>query len=399
MNRHFWILCTIIVTIANIVAGQNHLENILRQNPLLHQIAGNPSHEVQILYTSISKDNTWVTEEFQVDDSLYFYPASTVKLPIAILALQKLNELKALGIPIDDEVEMITMASQPPQQKTTKDSTTSNGIPSIKRYIEKIFLVSDNDAYNRLYEFVTPDKINRDLIQNETFSTSVINHRVGAPGFDIESNRVTNPIVFRHHGKEIYKQPETTSEKIWKHKARNTYKGKGYIDGNGSLIHESFDFSTKNFYCLRDMEKTLQKIIFPDHFQKNQRFNLTAQDYKLLKKALSALPKEDAYFGHDKTLYDGYVKFLMMGDHKYDMPEGLKIYNKVGNAYGYLIDCAYFEHQEKNIRFFLTAVIHTNDNGVYNDGVYEYETIGLPFLGELGRSVYQFELGRSTCSN
>jgi len=379
--------------------GQHSLENIIRQNPLLNTIATNPNYEVQIIYTTISKDNTWSTEEFQVNDSVYFYPASTVKLPVAILALQKLNELKEQGISVDDEDEMITLASQPPQQETYRDSTSVNSVPTIKRYIEKIFLISDNDAYNRLYEFVTPDKINRDLIRNGTFSTSVINHRVGAPGFDFESNRITNPIVLRRNGKDIYIQDAMISETIWKHKAINAKKGKGFIDGNGTLISESFDFSTKNFYSLRDLEKTLQKIIFPYRFKKDQRFNLHQQDYEFLKKAMSTLPHQDEYYRKDTTLYDGYVKFLLMGDHKHQMPEGLKIYNKVGNAYGYLIDCAFFEHQEKNIRFFLSAVIHTNANGIYNDGIYEYDVTGMPFLGELGRAVYLFELGKSGCTD
>jgi hypothetical protein len=35
-----------------------------------------------------------------------------------------------------------------------------------------------------------------------------------------------------------------------------------------------------------------------------------------------------------------------------------------------------------------------NGNEIYNDGVYEYEKVGLPFLGELGRRVYQYEINK-----
>jgi hypothetical protein len=35
-----------------------------------------------------------------------------------------------------------------------KDSTAKNGLPSIAQFIRKAFLVSDNDAYNRMYEFI-----------------------------------------------------------------------------------------------------------------------------------------------------------------------------------------------------------------------------------------------------
>jgi len=36
----------------------------------------------------------------------------------------------------------------------------------------------------------------------------------------------------------------------------------------------------------------------------------------------------------------------------------------------------------------------TNGNGIFNDGVYEYDELGVPFLAELGRQVYQHELKR-----
>ena len=35
-----------------------------------------------------------------------------------------------------------------------------------------------------------------------------------------------------------------------------------------------------------------------------------------------------------------------------------------------------------------------NANGIFNDGVYEYDTIGFPFMAHLGQAVYQYELSR-----
>ncbi len=42
----------------------------------------------------------------------------------------------------------------------------------------------------------------------------------------------------------------------------------------------------------------------------------------------------------------------------------------------------------------LTAVINTNTDEVYNDGLYEYETIGYPFMQHLGKAVYDYEVQR-----
>jgi hypothetical protein len=63
-------------------------------------------------------------------------------------------------------------------------------------------------------------------------------------------------------------------------------------------------------------------------------------------------------------------------------------------AYGYLNDVAYIVDFEKNVEFMLSAVIHVNKNQIYNDGIYEYDQIGLPFLANLGRVIYNYELNR-----
>ena len=71
------------------------------------------------------------------------------------------------------------------------------------------------------------------------------------------------------------------------------------------------------------------------------------------------------------------------------MGNDIRIYNKVGYAYGTLTDVAYIRNREKDIEFFLTATLLVNNNQIFNDDVYEFETVGIPFLAELGRGVYR----------
>ena len=99
--------------------------------------------------------------------------------------------------------------------------------------------------------------------------------------------------------------------------------------------------------------------------------------------------------GYDKTeYYDSYVKFLMFGDVTQPMPEYIKIYNKVGYAYGTLTDCAYIHDIRNNVEFMVTATILVNKDGIFNDDAYEYDEIGIPFLAQLGRELYNLELKR-----
>ncbi|MEL6562013.1 MAG: hypothetical protein AAFQ94_27750, partial [Bacteroidota bacterium] len=64
-------------------------------------------------------------------------------------------------------------------------------------------------------------------------------------------------------------------------------------------------------------------------------------------------------------------------------------------AYGYLIDNAYIVDFDNGVEFMLSAVIHVNENRIFNDGVYEYDSIGFPFMAQLGQQIYQLELKRN----
>ena len=55
------------------------------------------SFEVQVIYTQINRDENnyphFKSFYFNVDSARYFYPASTVKLPLVLLSLEKLISL------------------------------------------------------------------------------------------------------------------------------------------------------------------------------------------------------------------------------------------------------------------------------------------------------------------
>jgi hypothetical protein len=42
----------------------------------------------------------------------------------------------------------------------------------------------------------------------------------------------------------------------------------------------------------------------------------------------------------------------------------------------------------------LAVVVQSNENGIYNDGSYEYDTVTYPFLKNIGQVIYQEELKR-----
>ncbi len=131
--------------------------------------------------------------------------------------------------------------------------------------------------------------------------------------------------------------------------------------------------------------------MFPKKYLKNQRFTLSKKSRHFLVGAMHKMPRE---MGYDEAHFqDGYGKFFIYGDSKARIPKHVQIFNKVGYAYGTLTDNAYIKENKNKIEFLLTATILVNKNEIFNDGIYEFESVGIPFLAELGRQVYKYELG------
>ncbi|RPD99879.1 hypothetical protein EGM88_01025 [Aureibaculum marinum] len=326
-------------------------------------------HEVQILFTEvskgISKEPTFKDYQFQVNDSNYFYPASTVKFPIAILALEKLNEDNRFDRTTNFFVE--------------GDSLTTTFASEIK----KIFAVSDNQSSNRLFEYLGQNEINNRLKSKGIKAR--ISHRLSTPNSD---ELTTKSLIFYINDSTTTPTQPIVNNSLQKLTINKLKKGKGYMD-EGELINEPMDFSLKNYLPLTSLHNIMKQLIFPDIYPKHKQFHLTESDRTFLMEMMNISPRKAGY--NSDEYYDSYVKFLVFGDDKEPIPDYIKIYNKIGYAYGYLTDCAYIKNNKTNKEYIITATVHTNKNSIYNDGVYETETIGIPFLAELGRQLVDMD--------
>src|SRR6188474_1726286 len=375
--------------------ADNFIINLMKQNStLFDSVLGNiDQNRLQIIYTQIDRKKNgkpaFTDHYFNINDSSYFYPASTVKLPVAILALQRLNELKIKGL--DKNTTMITEADHSGQSEVYNDPSTPDGRPTIEHYIKKILLVSDNDAFNRLYEFLGQEYINNTLYKMGYKEVQII-HRLDI-SLSEDENRHTNPVrFFDANGKLIYEKTLEASKLLYAE--RNTKMGSAFYRDN-QLINEPFDFSKKNRMSLTTLHSIVRSVMFPEMVSKQQRFNLTKDDYDLLRKYMSMTPLESRFPFYDRESYwDDYVKFLMYGAEKSPIKEGIRIFNKVGDAYGFLIDAAYIADFNNNVEFMLSAVIHCNSDGIFNDDKYDFDDIGFPFMKHIGQVIYDYELKR-----
>ena len=379
------------------MAQENVLLKLLSENKsqLGEVLERADEYDVQVIYIQIDRDENnvphFTSHAYNLDEKKYYYPASTIKMPMAFLALEKINKLNIIGL--DKHSTMIHGAGHPPQTPSQTDSTSTTGLPSIEHYVKKIFLVSDNDANNCLYEFLGQEYVNEALWEKGYENVS-LTHRVGISGFDVEANRYTNPVFFYNEKHELlYHQGEVYSQVGKQFDLKKTLRGKGYYEGD-ELVNEPFDFSKKNYISLQNQLDILRAIIFPESVPAHQRFDLKEDDYRFLYQVMSERPKESKHPLYHEP--DHYVKFFMYGDRKDEeqMPSNVRIFNKVGWAYGFLTDIAYVVDFDAGVEFFLAATILVNEDGVFNDDNYEYESIGLPFLSKLGSVVYEHEKKR-----
>ena len=329
-------------------------------------------HEVQIRYTQIDrrKDDVSFTDyDFQVDKENYFYPASTVKFPAAVAALEKLNQLDTLSLDTRFYIE--------------GDSVET----TFGKAILEIFAVSDNAANNRLIEFLGQDDLNS-RIQKSGVGPFRVVHRLSTVNAD---DVTTKPLVIYLNDSTTSISKSIISSPFEPLDINKTKKGHGFYDED-SLVEEPFDFSLKNYFPIQSQHELLKRIVFPMTFSLEERFNISESQRQFLLEAMGNIPREVGY--DSETYYDSYVKFFMFGDTQKPMPDHIRIYNKVGYAYGTLTDCAYIKDTKNNIDFMVTATILVNSNGIFNDDTYDYDEVGVPFLAQLGRELYEYELNR-----
>ncbi|URM35700.1 serine hydrolase [Flavobacterium anhuiense] len=372
MKRFFLLACVLCFFSGCKSVKNDPIKKVLSSNnDAIKKVADQPEHfELQIIYTAVKRKNNGkviLTDyKYNVDASNYYYPASTVKLPIAVLALEKLNGMKNADVNTvfavgDDE---------------TKFSFADD--------LRKIFAVSSNEASNDFYEFMGRDYINRKM-KEKGLKQVRISHRLSAANSGASQ---TKKIAFYNNGEEVL-IPSFRDSAIVPLKLNKILKGKGYYE-NGKLINSPMDLSRNNYLSLETLHGTMKRVVFPDNFPRKKRFDLSAENRELLLYNMQNLPRNAGY--DPKEYYDGYCKFFMFGDTKETIPDNIKIYNKVGDAYGTLIDCAYIVDEINRIEFIISATLLVNEDQIFNDDNYDYDEIGLPFLAELGRAFYRLNL-------
>ena len=362
--------------------SENPIKTSMKNDNFLTEILKNKEeYEIQIAYTEITRDKegkpVFRDFEFQVDEEKYFYPASTIKLPIIVLTLDKINVLRATGIEITPKSKILISSTHDENNQSQKDSITS-----FQNLIADVFLVSDNSASNVLIDFIGYNNFNAKMAQ-AGFKNTYLNHKFNPDPYvntNWQIKTVKNEIISSNENQIIITAEQNTL---------GLKKGKNRLQ-NGKVVPGALDFSQKNRSSITDMHNILKRIIFPLKFDKDKTFNLNVEDYDFLRYWMSRFTYEDIgdKFKTEKKYFDSYNKFFIHGEDTIVQDKNIRVYNKIGQAYGTSIDNAYIKNYQDDVEFFLTATIYTNKNKTINDNVYEYDQTAIPFLSKLSKSIY-----------
>ncbi len=379
--RNTFVLIISLILLVSCSFNPDPIRSAFKGDDFLRSIVKNKdNYEIQILYTEVSKNSVGQAEfsdfQFQVNDEKYFYPASTIKLPITILALSKINELRAEGSNISPKSKIKLSLINNNNEIILKDSITS-----FQNLIADVFLVSDNSASNVLIDFIGYNYFNSSM-SNLGFANTYLNHKFNPDPF-VDSSWIISSL-----DNEIISSNENQITVLASSNISNLKKGeKRFI--NGEIKNESLDFSSKNRSSLTDMHNIMKNIIYPEISL--SKFNLNVEDYDFLRYWMSRFTHEDLgvkYIG-DSKFFNSYNKFFIHGTDTIINNTDVRVYNKIGQAYGTSTDSAYIKNYKEDLEFFLTATIYTNKNKIINDNIYEYGDTAIPFLSKLSKALYK----------
>lgn len=334
-------------------------------------------YRIQILCQHRRRAGIWHRHAWQLQPKRWFSTGSVAKLPMALLACER---IAAMGLGLDVQIGFQQPAIGGEWPETEPD------FEPLRRSLVRIFTVSENPPFNRLYDFLGVDAVHARLTALG-YPTARLISRMSAPVRDNVRTRASQ--IRDMAGRVLAEFPERTGA------ARSfpygeALTGSGFLGDDGVLVPGPHDFSKANFIAIGDSQQMLKALIDPASVPAYQRWAVPESMRAEILRIMAMLPRESADpLYPESEYYDGYARFFMLGDNRARKPEGLHLVGKVGDAYGFATDVAYITADNSPVECLLAANVYVNADGIFNDDRYEYETLGYPFLAALGRSVWR----------
>jgi len=343
-------------------------------------------YRLQILVTVIppkgSEGAAMVEHRYRVDAE-YVYPASAIKTFAAVGALRVLEELRARGHRVGLDTPLAFCEGATKHCIAEDISNRDSGMITVGHEIRKMQLVSNNVAFNRLYELVGHQQIN-EMMWSLGFSSVRIQHRMYGVQ-DPLVQRTTPRVELRPRRGKAVELPARVSELPMPDIGYDELRlGIAYIDEDGQRVDEPLDFSTKNYVSIRDLHRLTLAIARPE-LPGMPDLGLSTAAREHLVRAMADNPSESQNPVYPELENGLRYKTMIGGIQKELALERIFYMGKAGRAYGFHLDSAYIQDLETKRAMAVTVVVYANENGVLNDNNYEYDGVTRPLLRNLGQ--------------
>lgn len=321
----------------------------------------------------------------------YFYPASSIKLCAAVAALQTIEQLGASSNCPDLLLAPMEIAPLFPGDAAQKEdpSNFDGGRLTLGQELRKLALVSDNDAFNRLFDVVGHEQLNRSM-HDLSLPSVVINHRLYETGEHPKTD-ATAAVTFYPPHADAVQVPARPDTVLLTNYGTRLMVGKGFIS-NGQLVAKPMDFTVRNGISLLDLQNLLVKLVRPEIDLGSPPLKLSDSHRAWLLKAMTEYPRESRNPVYPAGQFpDDYCKYLLPGIRRVfpgTIPgQRVQVTDKIGQAYGFTIENCYLQNPANGKAVFVTAVIYANSRGILNNDTYDYKTVAAPFFADLGEVV------------
>ena len=366
---------------------------LLNKDPLLDQVLKNPSkYYFQLIYTKVENiANKKIYHTYAINQgNQYFYPASLIKFPLALVALEKLTALKDSGVGINDAIEINTCSCD----QATNFYVKRHKKPTMLQFLREMMIMSNNDAYNLYFDFIGRDQFNSRMRSMNIFDIQMKNRFTSGCGE--ENNKFFGGIEFKNKAHNRgYKIPCSISNGNWiidSTKYPTFFERRIFVKQKS--IENRKNNASANYVSLIQAHQLLINLIHESSELYQNNFKVDKEYKNELIKAMGAFPRELDNSSYDTAnLSDHYYKFFVDPKIIQTKDNKIRIFNKVGLASGFVSDVSYFYDSTHQIEYFVSAAILSKKS---NSDLNNYNDFGIPVLRKIGGLIYTDELYNKT---
>lgn len=339
------------------------------------------THRLQILVTErvtgADGQQRLVPHSYRVGAE-YVYPASAIKTFAAVAAMRALAKI---GEPVDLDTPLALCRSRARRCTSTRDpSNLAGGVVTLGHEIRKMQIVSDNRAFNRLYDFVGHREINQDL-QSLGFHDVHLQHRLSTS--ELPAARRRTPPMQLRGGAAVVEIPARDSDLAVSVRDHELTVGSAHIGPGDVRVPAPMDFADRNAAPVCALQRLTVALVAPTLAQVDLGLESKHREFLLAAMQVDPHGSQNPRFTDPAQSIDRF-KPLLPGITRVLPAAQIRYINKAGKAYGFHLDNAYIEDTRSGRAFFVTAAIYADRDGTVGDDNYAYTDISVPFFADLG---------------